>query len=134
MEQENTPGNAAGNWLIYDGECPFCSAYVRMLNFKKNAGDLRLIDAREGGPEFDEAVKGGFDLDEGMLLKMSGQYFHGSDCVHVLALLTRQNDVFGRLNGWIFRSRWRSAVFYPVLRAGRGVVLKALGRSKLSET
>jgi predicted DCC family thiol-disulfide oxidoreductase YuxK len=122
----------AQNWLLYDGECPFCSAYVRMVRLQENAGPVRLVDARGDGPEYHEAMQAGFDLDEGMLLKLSGQYYHGQECIHALALLTRERDLFGRINGWVFRSQRRSALLYPVLRAGRNLALRLLGRQKLA--
>lgn len=120
------------NWLLYDGECPFCSAYVKMVRLQENAGPIRLVDARSDGPEYHEALREGFDLDEGMLLKLSGQYYHGKDCIHALALLTRKRDLFGRINSWVFRSQTRSTLLYPILRAGRSLALRLLGRKKLS--
>ena len=122
-----------GNWLLYDGECPFCSSYVRMVHLQENAGPIRLVDARERTAEYAEAVREGYDLDEGMLLKLASRYYFGKDCVHALALLTRQNDTFGRLNGWIFRSPRRSAAIYPILRAGRNFVLFLLGRTRIND-
>jgi predicted DCC family thiol-disulfide oxidoreductase YuxK len=124
-------GAGEANWLLYDGECPFCSAYVRLVRLRENVGPFGLIDARNGGPEYDEALQAGFDLDEGMLLKLSGRYYHGKDCIHALALLGRKSDLFGRANGWIFRSERRSALLYPVLRAGRNLALRLLGRRKM---
>ena len=45
------------NWLLYDGECPFCSAYARFVRLRETSiGPLRLIDARHGGPAI-ERVK-----------------------------------------------------------------------------
>ncbi len=121
------------NWLLYDGECPFCSAYVKMVRLQENAGPVPLVDARNDGPEYHEALREGFDLDEGMLLKLSGRYYHGKDCIHALALLTRKRDLFGQVNGWVFRSQRRSAVLYPILRAGRNFALRMLGRKKLRD-
>jgi protein-disulfide isomerase len=46
----------AGVTVFYDGACPFCSAYVRMVRLRKAAGEVRLIDAREGGPIVMEAL------------------------------------------------------------------------------
>ena len=43
------------SWLLYDGECPFCTRYVHYTRLKDAAGAVRLIDAREAGPEADEA-------------------------------------------------------------------------------
>lgn len=120
------------NWLLYDGECPFCASYVKLVRLREAVGSLRLINAREGGPEYDEAVREGFDLDEGMLLHLSGRYYHGADCVNALGMLSDDTGLFSRFNGWVFRSRARSAALYPVLRVGRNTVIRLLGRRKLN--
>jgi predicted DCC family thiol-disulfide oxidoreductase YuxK len=121
-------------WLVYDGQCPFCSRYVCYLRVRQTVGQLHLIDARAGGPLVDELVSAGLDLDEGMVLKMGGRYYHGADCIHALALLSSGSDTFNRLNALIFRSPALARVLYPVLRAGRNVVLRGLGRTKIRAT
>ncbi|MGF1553065.1 MAG: DCC1-like thiol-disulfide oxidoreductase family protein [Paracoccaceae bacterium] len=115
-------------WLLYDGECPFCSAYVGMLRLRDSIGPVRLIDAREGGPELAEVRAAGYAIDQGMAFKLDGRIHHGDDCIHRLALLTTPSGSFNRLNAWIFRSETRSRLLYPVLRRGRNAVLYLLGR------
>lgn len=122
---------STANWLVYDGECPFCSRYVALLKIREAVGPLKLVDARAGGLEADEVVRAGLDLDEGMVLKLSGRLYHGDDAVHALAMLSEPTGVFNRFNGWVFRSRRRSALLYPIMRAGRNATLRFLGRRKL---
>ncbi len=135
MTASATIGKAADGdteaWLVYDGECPFCSRYVRYLRLREAVSKLHLVNAREGGPVVDDAVRAGLDLDDGMVLKMGGRYYHGADCIHALALLSGGSSAFNRINAAIFRSRPLSRVLYPVLRAGRNAVLRGLGRSKI---
>jgi predicted DCC family thiol-disulfide oxidoreductase YuxK len=119
-------------WLVYDGECPFCSAYIRFLRFRKSAGAVELIDARSGGPVVDEIVAAGLDLDEGMVLKMGGRFYHGDDCIHALALMSGGSTVFNRLNAWVFKSPARARWLYPMLRVGRNTALRLFGRRTLS--
>ena len=45
-----TMSSSGEAWLVYDGECPFCSTYVRLLRFRQSVGTVHLIDARDGGP------------------------------------------------------------------------------------
>lgn len=45
-----TRAAVAGPWLLYDGGCPFCSAYVSRLRLRDDAPPVRLVDARDGGP------------------------------------------------------------------------------------
>lgn len=126
------PSGQTDQWLLYDGECPFCSAYVRMVRLRDAIGPLPLIDAREGGPELREAEAAGLDLDEGMVLKLDGRLYHGQDCVNRIAMLTTLSGGFNRLNAWVFRSPARSAALYPVLRSGRNLALRMLGRRRLN--
>ncbi|MEE2878541.1 MAG: DCC1-like thiol-disulfide oxidoreductase family protein, partial [Pseudomonadota bacterium] len=71
-QRDDTSGDKqADNWLVYDGECPFCSQYVKLLRIRETAGPLRIINARDGGEETREVAAAGFDLNEGMVLKMS---------------------------------------------------------------
>lgn len=129
MEQRPDPDQ---QWLLYDGECPFCAAYVSMVRLRDAVGPMPLINAREGGPEVREARAAGLDLDEGMVLKLDGRLYHGQDCVNRLALITTPSGGFNRLNAWVFRSPTRSRILYPVLRSGRNLALRLLGRTKMN--
>lgn len=117
-------------WLVYDGDCPFCRRYVQYVRVRRSVS-LRLVNAREGGPLVDEVRRAGLDLDGGMVLKMGDRYYHGADCIHVLALLGSPSDAFNRVNAAVFRSERLSRLLYPVLRAGRNATLRLLGRSKV---
>ena len=117
--------------LIYDGECPFCSRYVNLLRLRDALGDLKLVDAREGGAVVKTVTDRGYDLNEGMVLLLEDEVFHGADCIHRLALMTTGASAFNRINAAIFRSKALSDVLYPVLRFGRNTTLRALGRRPL---
>ncbi len=117
--------------LIYDGECPFCSRYVRLLRLRETVGQLQLINAREGGAMVADVCSRGYVIDEGMVLVMEGQYYYGDDCLNRLALLSSRQGWFNRLNYWLFKSPRLSRLSYPLLRTGRNAVLWCLGRAKL---
>jgi predicted DCC family thiol-disulfide oxidoreductase YuxK len=118
-------------WIVYDGQCPFCSRYVQLVRLRETLGQVRPVDARKGGPQVEEVRKAGLDLDEGMVLKLDGRLYHGADCINMLALLSTPSSRFNRWNVALFRSRTASRVLYPVLRTGRNAVLRLLGRSKI---
>ena len=120
------------NWLVYDGDCPFCSAYVRLLRIRENVGPLPLINARDGGPEVEVIAESRLSLDECMVLRLSGRLYHGSDCIHPLVMLSQPAGIANRMNIWIFRSENRSKFLYPILRAGRNLVMRVLRRKKFS--
>ena len=117
--------------LIYDGACPFCSRYARYLRLQRAVGPLTLIDARAGGSEVEEARARGFDLNQGMLLILNGADYHGDACLNRLALMSSRSDWFNRLNYVLFRSPVLSRVGYPLLRGGRNLALRLLGRPPL---
>jgi predicted DCC family thiol-disulfide oxidoreductase YuxK len=117
--------------LIYDGECPFCSRYARYVRLKRAVGELKLIDARNGGAEVDKAKSHGLDLDKGMVLIVGDKYYDGAACLNRVALMSSRSDTFNRLNFFLFRSEYLSRLSYPMLRAGRNLALRLLGRSRM---
>ena len=122
-------------YLIYDGECPLCKRYVRMVRLKAAAGNVQLVNAREPGAAahvIADVIARGYDLDEGMVLKQGERIAHGDDCITELALMTTPSNAFNRLNAWVFRSPARARALYPVLRAGRNALLALLGRKKIN--
>jgi predicted DCC family thiol-disulfide oxidoreductase YuxK len=119
-----------GNCLIYDGDCPFCSHYVSWLRLQA-AAEVSLVDARATPAALEMARAGGYDLNEGMLLYLDGAFYHGADCLHRLALLTTRSTGFNRMTRWLFRSPRIARISYPVLRAGRNLTLRLMGREAI---
>ncbi|AFJ02519.1 hypothetical protein Q7C_1369 [Methylophaga frappieri] len=103
------------------------------MNIRDSVGELTLIDARQHPDKVSVLQKKGFDLDAGMILKVEEQYYLGAEAMHVLALLSSRSGVFNRLNYWLFRSKWLAKILYPVLRGGRHLLLKLLGRSSFGD-
>ena len=118
--------------IVYDGQCPFCSAYVRMVRLRDVVGTVRLVDARSADPVVAEAVAAGLDLDRGMVLKMDGRLYYGDECVHILSLLSTPSGFFNRAMRFLFRSRRITRVVYPMMVAGRNATLWLLGRRKIA--
>ena len=117
--------------IIYDGQCPFCSAYVQFTRLREAVGPVVLIDARQGSLMVDEAVEAGLDLDEGMVLKYGGRLYHGADCLNMLSLLSSRSGLFNRFMAFAFARPKIAHLAYPLLRAGRNATLRLLGRSRI---
>ncbi|MGH6920935.1 MAG: DCC1-like thiol-disulfide oxidoreductase family protein [Geminicoccaceae bacterium] len=126
-------GDPSEAWLVYDGQCPFCSRYARLVRIRENVR-LHLVDARKSGPLVREVSEAGLDLNEGMVLKMGGRYYHGAAALQVLAALSTSSTTFNRLSASIFRSPYRSRALYPILRVGRNAALAVLGREKIRDS
>lgn len=118
--------------LVYDRQCPACDAFCRLVRIRETVGELRLVDARAGGPAMDEITRRGLDIDEGMVLIMDDALYYGADAIHALALIGTRSGVFNRVNHWIFRSRRRARLLYPILRSMRNLLLKILRRTRIN--
>lgn len=118
--------------LVYDRQCPVCDAYCRALARGGSLPGLELVDARSRPAVLEEITGRGWDIDEGMALKVDGELHYGADAIHALAVLGRPAGAFGRGNRWLFSSARRARLLYPLLRAGRGLLLKLLGRSRIN--
>ena len=118
--------------IVYDGECPFCASYVKLLRLRDAAGPVRLVDARSDDPAVQRVREAGFDLDEGMALIDAETIWHGEDCINRIALMSTPSGLFNRINATLFRSPRASKALYPVLRGGRNLALRLMGRKKIN--
>jgi predicted DCC family thiol-disulfide oxidoreductase YuxK len=117
--------------LVYDRECPVCTAYCRALAIRQLDQGMQILNAREDHPVVREIKRLGLDLDEGFVLRIGTEYYHGAEAIHRLALLTTPSGVFNRLNYFIFRSQTLSRILYPLLRQGRNLILLVMGRKRI---
>ena len=123
---------SADIFLVYDRQCPMCEYYCTLSRVRESAGRLVLVDARDGGPLMDEITGAGLDIDDGMVLKVGERLYYGADAINALSLMGTRSGVFNRIAYWTFRSRRVARVLYPALRAGRNLVLKLLGRTRIN--
>jgi predicted DCC family thiol-disulfide oxidoreductase YuxK len=118
-------------FVVYDGECPFCSAYVKLVRFKDAAGEVVLVNAREDHPVVRYVESQGVTLDQDMALVMGKAVYAGSECINRLALMSTRSNLFNRINAAVFSSAKISRLAYPFLRCGRNLALMALGRNRI---
>ena len=119
--------------VVYDKECPVCDAYCRAMQNCEPPGSLRLINARDETNVLMEEITGhDLDIDQGMVVKVHGVLHYGADAIHVLARASSGSGIFGHINRWLFSSKGRSKILYPVLRSARNLLLKALRKSKIN--
>jgi predicted DCC family thiol-disulfide oxidoreductase YuxK len=120
--------DSEGIVIIYDGECPFCTAYTKLVRLRQSAGPVRLVDARSGDPLVAEVREAGLDLDRGMVVRYAGETHHGERAMHVLALLSTGSGLVNGAAAALFRSPRLARALYPALVAGRNATLRLLGR------
>ena len=108
--------------IVYDGTCPFCTAYVSLLRLRESM-QVELLSARSA----DERIKGflalGYRLDDGMLVQIDGLVYVGADAMHQLAIISNQHGLLNRMQRFVFSRKWLAHLLYPALRFGRRLVL-----------
>lgn len=115
--------------LIYDGDCPLCRHYVAAQQLQKRFGELRILNARElpeQAPQvLAEIQQQALIVNQSMLLRVDGRWLQGPQ---VLQLLASLNEPSWRNRLWLywFQSASRARFSYPLLRAGRNLLLKLL--------
>ena len=108
--------------IIYDGACPFCSAYVSLLRLRESM-QVELLSARSADERVDEFLALGYRLDEGMLVQVDGLIYVGSEAMHLLAIISNQHGILNRMQRFVFSRKWLARLLYPLLRFGRRLVL-----------
>ncbi len=133
LDHERAPQDAAPEppIIVYDGDCPFCSAYVRMVRLRRTFGAVQLVDARSAEPIVSEIKAAGLDLDKGMVLILNNERYHGPECLNRIALMSTSSGLFNRITKAIFTSPRLARWLYPVLVGGRNAILFILRRRKI---
>ncbi len=127
---EPTDVSAQDEYLLYDGECPFCSFYARKSEFRTQTGQrLTLIDANRAPERLAQLSERGCEVGEGMVLVLDGRVYQGADAMTALEAMTSGGGWFGRLAKWFASNPRRVRTFYPLFRRLRGVARWVKGKS-----
>lgn len=118
--------------LVYDRECPACEFYCQRIDVRESAGRLVRIDARDDSEVLREVTALGLDIDEGMVVRIDGRIYYGADAINELARLSSRSGLFNRFAAATFRSPAVARTLYPIFKALRNLLLKALGRSRIN--
>lgn len=106
--------------ILYDGECPVCTAYSRFTRLRRRH-DVELVDARHAPELVRDLRERGVEIDEGMVVLVDGEVHHGDDAVAFLEMEGRWSLLPS--TRWIRR-------LYPLAWRFRNLLLRVLGRSR----
>lgn len=119
--------------IYYDGECPFCYSYLKLLRLKETVNNVSLIDVRATRNAALFLTRKGFDIDLGMVISLGENFYAGADAIHVLSGLSSSSHRFNVLNAMIFSSRIFSFLLYPFLRMGRNITLFCINKNPVKK-
>jgi hypothetical protein len=112
------------DFLLYDGECPVCSAYVALAQLRRLYPRLEVLDARTEPTLVAELRRQGYEINDGMVLSLDGVAHFGAEATRMIARLG------GAAPSW-----WRRAGLsllgaapYRWLSLGRLALLRLLRR------
>lgn len=121
----------------YDGECPFCTSYTHLVKLREHF-EVKLQDLRTAPEAVERFNALGLDVNEGFVVEVQSDpdaepvLHHGKDGIHALALMTDSSPV-GWINRLAFSSPRLNRLLYPMMKFGRGLVLRMLGRSFIDQ-
>jgi predicted DCC family thiol-disulfide oxidoreductase YuxK len=114
--------------IVYDGECPFCTQFVKMVRLREVFGAVKLVDARASADPQIADLRSRYRLDDGFVVIHDGTEYYGPEAMDFLSLASASKGFISRLlRTPLFRGafgRWT----YPKLVAGRKLALRMLGR------
>jgi predicted DCC family thiol-disulfide oxidoreductase YuxK len=120
------------DFLLYDGDCPACSAYVAMARLRQLYPNLRIVSARTEPDLVAELRRRGYEINDGMVLSLDGKIYYAAEATRMIAILGRNSSSRWRRTalGIIGTAPW-SRSLYPWLNRGRVLLLRILGRGRI---
>jgi len=118
--------------IIYDGHCPFCTAYITLLRLREAIGAVDVIDGRTRPDVVAELNNLKINIDQGMVVQYRDQIYFGGDALHILSLLSTKSGIWNRMLAAIFAKKSLARLLYPALRFGRNATLRLIGKQAIN--
>lgn len=114
------------NQIIYDGECPFCKYYVKLVKLRKIT-NVELINAREviKDDNYFELFKN-FNVDKGMILILESKIYFGKDAMYKINEIIEGPFLIKFIN-----NKKLINFFYPIFTIFRRITLFILMKTKI---
>ena len=114
--------------LVYDGDCPFCSAFAQRAELKGGLPDLDIRDGRTDHALRADLAKRGYRLANGAMLLEQDRVWHGSAAIAELHRRMQPSDALLQVLQGLFQQDDRARQIYPLLLLARRIALAARGR------
>ena len=119
------------NFVLYDGECPVCAAYMGIAQLRRVRPDLQVLDARKE-PALVAALRAqGHEVNESILVRLDSKVHKGAAATRLIAGLGSSNPWTRRLALVALSGGRFGESLYPLQRACRNLLLRVLGRAQI---
>ena len=116
--------------FIYDGECPFCNHFAELLELKSKIKNISVIDGRKNPNLIKDFLKKCYDLDNGAILLMDENIFHGAEAINTICkLINKPSSKLLEILSKTFKSSKRTKFIFPFLLRARRFALISKGIS-----
>tara|TARA_B100000212_G_C27070578_1_gene403771 strand:- start:38 stop:421 length:384 start_codon:yes stop_codon:yes gene_type:complete len=116
--------------FIYDGECPFCNHFAELLELRSKIKHISILDGRKNPELIRNLLTKGYDLDNGAILLMDEDIFHGADAINTICKLIKEpSSKLLQILSSTFKSSERTRFIFPFLVRARRLTLIAKGIS-----
>jgi len=126
------PDRVAGDFVLYDGDCPVCKSYVAWSRLREASPEIQLINARDV-PELVSALrKDGIEVNDSMVLRLGDTTLHGADAFVAITRLGRPRPGVATYLLKLMTAPPVAGPLYPLMVAGRKTLLFLLRRTQIS--
>jgi len=116
--------------FIYDGECPFCNHFAELLELKSKIKNISILDGRKNPDLIKDLLKKGYDIDNGAILLMDENIFHGAEAINTICkLINKPSSKLLEILSKTFKSSKRTKFIFPFLVRARRLTLISKGIS-----
>ena len=125
------PNPMPDNFVLYDGECPVCSAYVALAQLKRLRPDFQVLDARQQPELVSGLRRSGHDVNDGVVVQIGPRQYSGGAATRLISQLSSRHSLMRRAALYAIGGAPWSNALYPWLRAIRNLLLRVLGRPQI---
>ena len=113
--------------LVYDGDCPFCSAFAQRAELTGGLPELDIRDGRTDHTLRAELASRGYRLANGAMLIEQGRIWHGSAAIAELHRRMQPSDALLQVLQGLFKQDDRARRMYPLMLLARRIALAVKG-------
>lgn len=116
------------NYLLYDGECPFCTEFSRFYEIKQALDPMEIVSMRDAEKLRPLNLPKKLDFNLGMILVLEdGRILQGEEAFRLINGKVRKKSLIDHVLVGVSSKKWISSLVYPLFFRARKLVLRQKG-------